>query len=56
LLEKGCDEFQGYFLGRPVGEPEFRQFLERAGELREWLVGLALPDSFSYPEADARSA
>jgi diguanylate cyclase (GGDEF)-like protein/PAS domain S-box-containing protein len=43
LDSKGCDEFQGYLVSRPVDECHFRELLERADELKQWLSDLGLP-------------
>lgn len=32
LLKQGCDEFQGYYFGKPVSHEEFPMFLEAARE------------------------
>jgi EAL domain-containing protein (putative c-di-GMP-specific phosphodiesterase class I) len=31
LLDHGCDDFQGYLIGRPVPEEDFRRLLEERG-------------------------
>ena len=43
LSEKGCDEFQGYLVSRPIDERDFRELLERGHELKQWLRDLGLP-------------
>ena len=41
LLDNDCDEFQGYLIGRPEGETEFRGTLARSHARREYFVRFA---------------
>jgi diguanylate cyclase (GGDEF)-like protein/PAS domain S-box-containing protein len=43
LLERGCDEFQGYLIGRPCPEEEMRKMLEQSAETAARLKALAAP-------------
>jgi len=41
LLENGCDDFQGYLIGRPEGESEFCRTLAEDGPRRSYFFGFS---------------